>query len=360
MANYYPDQVTTMPMTLITRDRLLPPDVIGEVMVKEGALVGALDVVARGVRAGRYIVLDLRAALGTDDPAQMARLIHVKSDQVVHKGDLLAGDDRKRRASVVRAPANGVVHDLVDGRLVLQAGYRDEVVRAGFRGTVIAVRANRGVVLETTGGLVQGVWGNGKQHMGMLKLAPRGGINVLEVDELAPDWRGALIVSPQMLDKLSLVKAETMGLGGVIAPSMPADLREVAFKLKIPIMLTEGFGAEAMNHVALDVLEKYVNLQASLNAQAPNRWLPDRPEVIIPAAPEMVPAKPSANTPLRVGTEVRITRKPYMGVIARVTRLPRAPRLIDNGLHLPVAEVTLPSGRVVTVPLVNLELFGRG
>ncbi|GAB4572576.1 MAG: hypothetical protein Kow0077_12380 [Anaerolineae bacterium] len=359
MANFYPDQVITLPMTIVARERLLPPDVIGEVIVVEGALVGALDVVARGVRAGRYIVLDLRAVLGTDDPKEMARLIHVRSDQVVKKGDLLAGDPKRRR-SQVRAPANGVVDDLVDGRLILQASYRDEVVRAGFRGTVVSLRKNRGVVVETTGGLVQGVWGNGRFHMGILKMAPRGGLNVLAVDDLAADWRGALVISPQPLDNLSLVKAETMSLGGVIAPSMPANLRAVAFKLKIPIMLTEGFGTEPMNRMALEVLESYVGRQASLDARAPNRWLPDRAEVIIPANPDTMPERPTPNVPLRVGASVRITRKPYAGVIAQVTRLPKAPQRLENGLRLPVAEVRLPSGRVVTVPLVNLELFGRG
>ncbi len=359
MATFYPDQVITLPMTVITRDRLLPADVLGEVLAQEGALVGPLEVVARGVRAARYIVLDLRAALGTDDPQALAAKIHVRTEQVVRQGDLLAGDPKNRRGQV-RAPANGVVDDLIDGRLVLQAGYRDEVVRAGFRGMVVSVRANRGVVLETAGGLVQGVWGNGRTHLGAIKFAPRGGLNVLEVDELVTDWRNALVVTPQALDKLALAKAEALGLGGVIAPSMPADLRQVAFRLKIPIMLTEGFGTEAMNRMALSVFEEYVDTQATLQARAPNRWLPDRPEVIIPASPQGVPAKPSASDALRIGSEVRITRKPYVGVIARVARLPRAPRQLENGLRLPVAEVTLPSGRTVTVPLVNLELFGRG
>ena len=359
MAKFFPDQVITLPMTVITRDRLLPNDVLGEVLAQEGALVGPLEVVARGVRAGRYIVLDLRAALGTSDPEALAAQIHVRSEQVVREGDLLAGDPKRRRGQV-HAPVNGVVDDLVDGRLILQAGYRDEVVRAGFRGMVVSVRANRGVVLETAGGLVQGVWGNGRTHLGSLKFAPRGGLNVLEIDELATDWRSALVVSPQPLDKLSLAKAEAMGLGGVIAPSMPANLREIAFRLKIPIMLTEGFGTEPMNRMAVSVFEEYVDNQATLTARAPNRWLPDRPEVIIPSSPQGVPIRPSKTDVLQVGSEVRITRKPYMGVIARVARLPRAPRQIENGLRLPVAEVTLPSGRMVTVPLANLELFGRG
>jgi hypothetical protein len=115
-----------------------------------------------------------------------------------------------------------------------------------------------------------------------------------------------------------------------------------------------------MSQIAVSVLESYVERQATLNARRPNRWLPDRPEVIIPTVAEGNPLAPALNEPLRVGAEVRITRKPYLGMVARVKSLPRMPQMIDNGLRLPVAEVTLPSGRAVTVPLVNLELFGRG
>ncbi|NPV67647.1 MAG: hypothetical protein HPY64_10920 [Anaerolineae bacterium] len=358
MATYYPDQTTILPMTTIRRERTLPPDVIGEVTVQLDAFVSAVDVVARGTRASRYLVIDLRNALGVDDPAAIAARLHVRADQVIRKGDILAGDKKNRR-TLLRAPVTGRVHSVVDGRLVLKTGLSEVIVRAGFRGVVTSVRP-RGVLLETTGGLVQGVWGNGRSCLGALKMAPRGGLGVLEIEEITPDWRGAIVVSPQPLDRLALAKAEAQTLGAVIAPSMPADLRPVALKLKIPIMLTEGFGSEPMNRLAQEVLESYAGMQASLSAHEPNRWSPDRPEVIIPAQADLRPPPPARDEPLRPGAEVRIIRQPYAGTIGRVRSLPRVPQRIENGLRLPVAEVLLPSGRTVTVPLVNLELFGRG
>jgi len=360
MTTYYPDQTMILPMTVIRRERLLPPDVVGEVTVQLDAFVSAVDVVARGVRASRYLVLDLRRALGTSDSAAIAARLHVRPGEVVRKGQVLAGDRKNPRSgAVVRAPATGMMAGVVDGRAVLRTGLSEVSVRAGFRGVVTSVR-ERGVLLETTGGLVQGVWGNGRSCLGTLRIAPRGGLGVLEADEVTADWRGAIVVSPQPLDRLALAKAETQNLGAVIAPGMPADLRPVALQLKIPIMLTEGFGPEPMNRLALGVLESYAGFQASLTAYEPGRWSPDRPEVIIPAQAERVPPPPARNEPLRPGAEVLITRQPYAGVIGRVRSLPRAPQRIENGLRLPVAEVLLPSGRAVTVPLVNLELFGRG
>ncbi len=359
MATYYPDQITILPMTTIRRERVLPPDVVGEVTVQPDAFVSAVDVVARGVRASRYLVIDLRNTLGTDKPEAIASRLHVRPGEFVRQGQVLAGDKKNRR-TLLRAPVNGMVSEVIDGRLVLRTGLSEITVRAGFRAVVVSVR-ERSVLLEATGGLVQGVWGNGRNCLGAIKIAPRGGLGVLEEDDITPDWRGAIVVSPQPLDRLALAKAETHNLGAIIAPGMPADLRPVALKLKIPIMLTEGFGPEPMNRVAQEVLESYAGAQASLTAYEPGRWSSDRPEVIIPAAPaERIPPPPARNEPLRPGAEVRITRQPYAGVIGQVRSLPRVPQRIENGLHLPVAEVLLPSGRAVTVPLVNLELFGRG
>jgi hypothetical protein len=360
MAIYYPDQTIILGLTMIRRERLLPEDVVGNVPVQEDDRVSEMDVVARGVRSSRFVILNMFRLLDVDSMDRLNLLLLVDRMDPVEEGQIIAGSEDGKRHQV-RSPVTGVVSEILDdGRLILQSGLAEVEVRAGFRGVVASVRANRGVLLETAGGLVQGVWGNGRSDMGMLLMEPRGGLKTLEVDEFSTRWRGAIVVSMRPLDIQSLRKAEAQGLGGVIAPSMSADLRGIANRLKIPIILTEGFGDEPMSKIAADVLESYLERQATVNAQKPNRWLPDRPEVIIPAVAEVSPPMPSRNEPLRVGAEVRMTRKPFLGTVGQVKSLPKAPQLIDNGLRLPVAEVHLPSGRTVTVPLVNLELFGRG
>jgi hypothetical protein len=115
-----------------------------------------------------------------------------------------------------------------------------------------------------------------------------------------------------------------------------------------------------MNREAREVLADYYGRQASLNAVQPARWSPDRPEVIVPDQAESNVSVPSGKEALRVGAEVRLTREPYSGVIARVEAIPDVPQRLENGLRVRVASVALPSGKTVTVPLVNLELFGRG
>ena len=359
MANYYPDQTTILPMTTIRRERLLPEDVVGTVSVREDEHVNAMTVVARGVRASRYVVLNLMDMLGVKDPETVETLVHVGPFEAFRQGQIIAGDEERGRA-LIRAPVTGIMTKLLEGRMIVQTGLQEVVLRAGFNGQVASLRGQRGVLLETTGALVQGVWGNGREHFGVLHKEPEGGLATLEVDAFTAEWRGAIVLTTRPLVGLALRKAEAQGIGGIIAPSMHADLREVALALKMPIMLTEGFGDQRLSVMVSQVLEPCVGRQVALNAVQPGRWSPDRPEVIVPLRSDRQVPAPARNEPLRVGSEVRITRAPFLGLVGKVTGLPKTPQVIENGLRLPVGTISLPSGRTVTVPLVNLELFGRG
>ena len=362
MTEFYPDQTVILPQTTIRRERLLPPDVVGEVLVREGERVSAVDLVARGVRSSRYVILDLKRMLGVSDDEDLERLLQVAMHEPVTEGQVIAGepDGRKKRGPVIKSPVKGRVLRLVEGRLVIQTGLSEIVVRAGYNGLVASIRGHRGILLETTGALVQGVWGNGASQFGALRVEPREGLEALEVDEFSTEWRGAIVVTTQPLTERVLRHIESQGLGGIIGPSMHTELIPVARDLKIPIMLTEGFGQGVMSSLVYSVLEPLAGRQTALNAYRPERGASDRPEVIVPQRADASAVPPARNEPLRIGSEVRITRQPYLGVVGKVKTLPGLPRVIENGLRLPVAEVVLSSGRMVTVPLVNLELFGRG
>lgn len=358
MADFYPDQSLVMPMTVIRRERLLPPGARGRVLVREGQRVGAFELVARGVIATRYLIVNLTAALGVRDPKALDELLVVSPGEVVDEGRVIARD-RRRERDLLHAPATGVVAQMHDGRLILETGLRQVEVRAGFDGVVASLRGERGVLLETTGTLVQGAWGNGRTHYGLLKLEPEDGLESLVVDEFETAWRDSIVVVKGPLTRSLFRRARDQGLGGLIAPGMDAHLRESALGLKMPVLLTEGFGARQMSPLVYNVLAECAGRQVSLEANAPRRQESERPEVIAPLHQERMLPTLSPDEPLRVGAEVRITREPYLGVVARVKNLPPQPRLIENGLRLPVAEVSLPSGRDALVPLANLELLGR-
>ncbi|MBN1966122.1 MAG: hypothetical protein JW910_15845 [Anaerolineae bacterium] len=359
MATYYPDQTIIMPVCSIRRQRLLPPGVIGEVMVRPGEHVTAFDLVAKGARTGHYVILDMREILGVRSLSRLDELILVGDSQVVREGDLIAGDPDRRRHQF-HSPVTGMVSGLLEGRLVIRTGIEEVRVTAGFNGVVSEVVGTQGIVLHTTGALVQGAWGNGQSHFAVLQMEPKDGLSALEVNEFATEWRGAVVLTQQPLTRVTLGKAAAQGLGGVIGPSMHADLRPVAQDLKMPIILTEGFGEDGMNALAYEVLAQYAGRQVAVNAHLPQRWQPERPEVIVPLRNDPRTPPPSSNEALQIGAAVRITRQPYLGMVGQVIDLPKTPQVIDNGLRLLAADVRLPSGNTVTVPLANLELFGRG
>lgn len=58
----------------------------------------------------------------------------------------------------------------------MEVGEAKMELRAGIPGTVIQVVPNCGVVIQTSGGLVQGVWGNGRIDAGLL-------VNLMEAPE---------------------------------------------------------------------------------------------------------------------------------------------------------------------------------
>lgn len=83
------------------------------------------------------------------------------------------------------------------------------------------------------------------------------------------------------------------------------------------------------------------------------------PEVIVPlqskASTEIAPF--AAMQPIQVGSRVRLTRAPYLGLVGQVISLPPMPQETWIGTWVDGAEVRLPSGQKVFVPLVNMELF---
>jgi hypothetical protein len=137
-------------------------------------------------------------------------------------------------------------------------------------------------------------------------------------------------------------------------------LREVALRQKIPVILTEGFGDHRMSDLVYNLLRDNLGRPALIDATEPKRWSSSRPELIIPlSSGSSLPPPPETDQPIVEGALVRLIRAPYNGMAGRVRRVVDTPRTVENGLRLPGAEVQLGNGRLVFVPLANLEMLGR-
>jgi hypothetical protein len=353
---YYPEQRHLVAKTTIRRERLLPDNSSGEVIVQSGARVSLEQTVARGVVPSPYVLLDAMRYFRLKNPDQLNDLLQVQISESVMIDEVLA----KRGRRELLSPVTGTVIDIEQGRIILQEMSPIEEVEAGLSGSVISVRKGRGVVIEAYGAVLQGVWGNGRRRTGVIRVEPAAGMENIFGDVIDTQFRGQLVVTRRTLKKISFQVIEDQSFGGVIAPSMEPDLIHMALKCRAAIMLTEGFGSQRLSNTISTFLDEMEGRQGTLDAVLPAAYESRRPEVIlnVPIDPGDRPNSPSVNAAAQIGREVRLTRGDSAGMMGRVIGLPKDPVVLDNGLRVPCVQVELVTGEKVTVPLANIEVSG--
>ncbi len=356
-AIYYPEQRLMLPLTLIRRERMLPEGVgDAQLETSSGARVNLRDVVVRGYHPAPYTAIDAASQLKLRRASMLSDLLQVSVGDHVDQGQLLARHHRRK----LTAPVAGVITLVEDGRVLIKADPVPVEVTAGVNGQVLEVDPARGVLIETYGALLQGVWGNGKRAMGALRFEPAAGLDDAG-DALGIQYRGAIVVSKRRLKPAALSLMESQGVAGLIAPSMEADMREAALRAPGPILLIEGFGTARLNPAAQQFLTDLEGRQATVDALRPSLTSKSRPEVIITVPLPSVdrPAPPVLQLALQTGMQVRVMRSDGSSIAGQIVGLPDAPVLLENGLKVPCAQVELITGERSAVPLANIEVFGR-
>jgi hypothetical protein len=356
---YYPDQRHVLELTTIQREQTLPEDAIGSVEVRQGASVNLRDIVARGILPSHYLMIDAAKALRLKQTADLGEYLRVTVGEGVNSKTVLAEVPKQRRRVI--SPVDGIVADVNDGKIILQIEPETVELEAGLDGQVIKVQQGQGVLIETYGSVVQGAWGNSRRVIGTLRTEPSAGLESLYGEDLDIQFRGTIVLTRRPLRQTGLDVMEDQNLGGIIAPSIEADLIDAVLAVKGAVMLTEGFGSLRMSGLVYNMLNNFNGRQATLEAVQPNRWQTRRPEVIVnPSGRGASRAvRPNLNQALTVGTSVRLTRLPHIGDVGTVVNLPKMPVLLENGLKVMCAEVESVTGEKMTVPLANLEVFGR-
>lgn len=356
----YLEQRYIIPKTTLRRECMLPEDVIGNVLATEGQRVENNSIVARGKRASQNYILEAAKLLRLRKPEQLEKHLSAEPESYVQVGELLA----RRGGRRVTSPVEGVFVGVFDGRIIIKETPQEVDLVAGMAGRVVEVREGRGVVIETGGAVLQGVWGNNRRAIGPLRMEPNDGMEFIEGDRINTEWNNAIVVTRRPLSIAGLVIMETQNIAGVIAPSMDATLLDVAFSSQRAILLTEGFGQMNMSNVVLNMLTELVqanpNAQTTMDAVTPSAVNSRRPDVLITVPLKEMAAAPSLLKPsdgMSKGSRVRITRAPYNGQVATVRDLPRLPVALENGLAVRCAIVELAGGEQVPVPIANLELF---
>jgi hypothetical protein len=338
------------PLTKIRRERLLPA--IGDVVVRTGQEVSAMQVVARRPQEMNFRILPLADLLRLSTAELEEHLLVHEGDSIEQGTPLVAKRGLFGRPYL--SPADGTIYKIVNGRLILQRTTGWNELRAILPGRVVSQIPNRGVVIEANGSLIQGIWSSGKNGFGQLKMVARSADQPFTAHQLTDETEDSVVVVGAINQLDALRKAAQNRVQGVIAPSLRAELIEAACAQAFPILLTDGIGSQRMAEPIFNMLEASENKDVTIfGGSQQNEY--GRPEIIIlqSALPRLRPD--NAPEPMSVGQTVRILRAPYSSETAEVVRLYARAQTTLAGTKVHGADVKLRDGRIDFVPYANLD-----
>ncbi len=341
-----------LPLTTIRRERRLP--VPGKVVARKGQKVSATDTIAEAALSPSHLQLDIARGLGVrvDDADQH---IQCKPGMQVAEGDILAGPVGLTRR-VVRSPRSGRIVLVGSGQVLLEIQGKLFELKAALSGTVASLIPERGAIVETTGALIQGVWGNGNIDSGLMNVLAKEESHTLTADQLDVSYRGSVILAGHVATEDVIKGVTELPLRGLILSSMAPELLTVALKSQIPILLLEGFGFLPMNPVAFKLLSTNSQRDVVVNAEAWDIYAGTRPEVIIPLPSSGEVPLPKDTDYFSSGQKVRVIRAPHFGEIGILQEIqPMA--VFPSGIKTDAAEVRLTNGNIAVLPLTNLEVL---
>lgn len=338
-----------IPVTRIQRERLLP--IPGRLLARRGQNVSVSDVIAEADLAPEHILLNIARTLRISVNEVDSYLNYKEGDDVAD-GDVLAERSVGFSKLVSRAPKSGRIVAIRGGQVLLEVEGRPFQLRAGLSGEISELVADLGAFIETTGALIQGVWGNGRVDDGLMSVLCQAPYDVLSPDQLDVSMRGMVVLGGYCEDENVFINASDIPLRGLILASMPSALLPVAARARCPVVVLEGFGKLPMNEVAHKLLSTNERRQVIVNAEMSH----NRPEVIIPlpATPDMPPLN-DVNL-FNAGQRVRLVCNPHMGQIGVVAEILPGLSRLENGVRAPAAVVQLDK-RSLILPLANLEVL---
>jgi hypothetical protein len=373
MAHAYTPGLTVTRMATLRRERRLP--IPGQVLVKQGERIPAEKVVARTELPGNVQTVNVANLLGVP-PEDVARSMVKREGEPITKGEIIAQSKSffGLFSSKVAAPVSGSVETIsnVTGNVILREPPIPLDVNSYVSGEVVEVLAGQGVVVETRGAFIQGIFGIGGETHGKLVMAvakPEDELDQAAISRLGAAARGAILVGGSQIHRDTLRAAVTAGARGVVVGGFSdRDLRDflgydlgVAItgheEIGITLMVTEGFGRMPMAKRTFDLLASLAGQEASMNGATQIRAGVQRPELIVPGAATARDEKVWVHTGgIEIGTPIRIIREPYFGRLGTVSELPSELQPLETEARVRVLEVDLGGERVV-LPRANVEMI---
>ncbi len=371
MGTAYTPGLTISPGTIIRKTRRLP--LKGQVMAKVGDRVTADAVVARTEIPGVIQTVRVAEQLGLEPPEALNAL-KVRQGDPVEAGQVLA-ESRSFFGlfkSECKCPFKGTVELIshATGHLGVRMPSTPVEVTAYVNGTISEVIPEEGVVVETYGALVQGIFGVGGERTGVLAVPGETADATLTEQIINESHAGSVLVGGAGVTIGALSKAASIGVKGVVVGAV-VDTDLIAYlghdigvaitgqeDIPTTLILTEGFGTIRMADRTFDLLKSLEGREVSINGATQIRAGVIRPEVVAPldAAPQQT-SGPSNGQVLEIGSHIRVIREPYFGALGTVIGLPHEPVEVESGAVVRILEAELIDGSVARVPRANVEII---
>ncbi len=372
MSQAYTPGLLVTPRTSWRCRRVLP--IAGQVLVTQGQLVRAEDIVAETQLPGDAIPVNLAKQMGIA-ASQVPGALVVPVGSKVEAGELLAKAAGLFGffGSEFKSPASGTIEaaSAITGQVILRGAPLKVQVKAYLAGRVAEVLPGEGVVMSAPAAVVQGIFGIGGEAYGAIQSVCTEPEQDLTPERLNENHRGAIVIGGRRITKAAFDKARSLGVAAVVSGGIDdQDLREIlgydlgvavtgSEKLGITVIITEGFGDIAMARRTFELLNRLQGSSAAVNGTTQIRAGVLRPEIIVPVAAEesAVDGAPVVAGVLEVGAPVRVIREPYFGELGIVNGLPAEPQVLESESKARVVTVKLARGDTVSVPRANVELI---
>jgi hypothetical protein len=343
-----------LPLTTIIRKRLLPVD--GKVIAKLGQKVNSTDVVAETVVGRKHMIVDVAKLLHVS-PRSVAGFLKIKKGQTVGKEEVIA-ESTGLFGREAKSPEGGRVVAIGSGKLVLETGGTSFELVAGLPGVISEVIEERGVVIRSTGSVVQGLWGNGRLESGVMLSVMERPDEAVDANRLDVSIRGSIILGGYVENPAVIKNAMELPVRGLILASMSPSLLPLAMKAEFPIILIDGFGRRPMSSTAYKLLSTNIKRDVALSAEIYDRLNGTRPEVFIPLPVSQEPPELREVETFAPGQVVRVINLIAPSQVGTLKQIFANPATLASGLKAKAAEVRLENGDEIIVPLTNLEVLG--
>jgi hypothetical protein len=373
MAHAYTPGLRVTRHTPLRRTRRLPMK--GQVLVQQGDSVDRQQVVARTELPGNVRTVNVVNRLGISAGELPNFMLKSEGDRV-SKGEPLAETRPfiKWFKTTVEAEIDGTVESVspVTGQVLLREPPLPVEVMAYVDGTVVEVIPEEGIIVETKGAFVQGIFGVGGEAYGPLRMLADGVGQDLTPEAIAEDCRDQVIVGTGLITADAIARAREVGAAGVIGGGIrDSDLRALlgydlgvaitgAEEIGLSVIVTEGFGRIAMAQRTFDILADCDGRRASLSGATQIRAGVMRPEIVVPDLERHDEADAAAGghgAGMTEGDPLRVIRAPNFGRIGKVSQLIAELQQVESGARVRVLEVEFEDGSRAVVPRANVELI---